>query len=77
MVVRSGLTLTGLGLVIGLAVAFALTRTVAGFLYGVSPADPVTFVVISASTSVVALMASIVPAWRAACVDPMSALRDQ
>lgn len=77
MIVRYGLTLTFIGLILGLGVSFAFTRTLASFLYGVSASDPVTFTLVPALTCAVAVIASVVPAWRAACVDPASALRDQ
>jgi predicted permease len=75
MVVRYGLTLTSAGLVIGLSVALLLTRALATFLYGVRPVDPVTFIAVPALTIAVAVIACIAPAWRAACVDPVTALR--
>jgi putative ABC transport system permease protein len=75
MVVRYGLTLTSAGLAIGLSLALVLTRALAGFLYGVRPLDPVTFIAVPAFTLAVAVIACIAPAWKAACVDPVSALR--
>jgi len=75
MVVRYGLALTALGLAIGLAAALVLTRTLAAFLYGVTPADPVTFAVVPILICAIALIASMVPAWRASNVDPLTALR--
>ncbi|MDR3702183.1 MAG: ABC transporter permease [Candidatus Sulfopaludibacter sp.] len=77
MVLRYGLTLTSVGLAIGLGLSLVLTRTLASFLYGVHPVDPVTFIVVPALTSAAAVIACIVPAWRAAFVDPVSALRNQ
>jgi putative ABC transport system permease protein len=75
MVVRYGLTLTSVGLVIGLSVALLLTRALASFLYGVRPVDPVTFIVVPAFTIGIVVIACIAPAWRAACLDPVSTLR--
>jgi ABC-type antimicrobial peptide transport system permease subunit len=75
MVVRYGLTLTSAGLAIGLLLALLLTQTLASFLYGVRPLDPITFVAVPGFTLAVAVLACIGPAWRAACVDPVEALR--
>ena len=75
MVVRYGLTLTSAGLALGLLLALLLTQTLASFLYGVRPLDPITFVAVPGFTLAVAVLACIGPAWRAACVDPVEALR--
>lgn len=65
------------GVCIGLAMAFALAHMVASLLYGVSPNDPVVFTTITAAVVATALVASWIPARRAAAVDPMVALRDE
>jgi putative ABC transport system permease protein len=75
MVLRSGLSLALLGIVIGLAGAFALTRLMTKLLFGVTPTDAVTFVSVAAILFVVALLASWIPARRATKVDPIVALR--
>ncbi|HKQ93278.1 MAG TPA: ABC transporter permease [Blastocatellia bacterium] len=75
LVVGQGLKLTALGLIIGLAVAFAGTRSISGFLYGVSALDVVTFAGVSLLLALVALLACYIPARRATRVDPMVALR--
>lgn len=76
MVVRQGLTLTALGVVLGLAAALALTRLMASLLFGVDPVDLPTFAAVSASLASVALLASWIPADRATRVDPATALRE-
>jgi putative ABC transport system permease protein len=77
MVVREGLLLALVGVGIGLAGAFALTRVMKSLLYGVSATDPLTFVGIAALLVAVALAASFLPARRATRVDPMIALRGE
>ncbi|MGH9751957.1 MAG: FtsX-like permease family protein [Blastocatellia bacterium] len=75
LVVGQGLTLTLIGLVIGVGASFALTRLIAKLLFGVSATDPLTFVVIPLLLTVVALLACWMPARRATRVDPLTALR--
>ena len=65
----------GTGIVIGLAAAFAATRLIARFLYGVQATDPATFAAVSLLLIAVALLASYMPARRAMHIDPMKAIR--
>jgi ABC-type antimicrobial peptide transport system permease subunit len=75
LVLRQGLVLALAGVVAGAGGAMALTRVLDALLYEVSPTDPATFVGISLGLVVVTVTASLIPAIRAARVDPMRALR--
>ena len=75
LVIRYGLTLTVIGLAIGLAGAFAVTRAMAQVLYGVTSTDLLTFGGISLLLALIAMLACYIPARRAMRVDPMVALR--
>jgi ABC-type antimicrobial peptide transport system permease subunit len=77
LVLGQGMRLAGVGLVLGLLGAAALTRLLTTMLFGVQPNDPVTYVVVSALLGGIALAASSVPAWRASRVDPVIALRQE
>jgi ABC-type antimicrobial peptide transport system permease subunit len=77
MVLRQGLSLAGVGIVVGLIGAFALTRLMQSLLYEVRPDDPMTFVAVAAALMLVALIASVLPARRATRVSPVIALRGQ
>jgi predicted permease len=75
MVLREGGTLAAAGVALGIAGALAASRVLAGFLFGVTPTDTAVFVSVPAVLGIVALGACVIPARRAARVDPVTALR--
>jgi putative ABC transport system permease protein len=75
LVIGHGLTLTLVGILIGVAGAYLLTRLIASLLFGVAPADPLTFTAVAIVFISVACIASYLPARRAAAVDPIIAMR--
>jgi len=75
LVLRQGMLLAGIGLLVGLAGALAVTRVVSSLLFGVQPTDPATFAAVGLFMLAVALVACLVPARRATRVDPLVALR--
>jgi putative ABC transport system permease protein len=77
MVVMQGLKITGVGLALGIAAAFAISRVLASLLFGVGATDIVTYAAVSLLLVSVALLASVVPAYRATRVDPIRTLRDE
>lgn len=77
LAVGGGMRLVAIGGVLGIALAAAVTRTLSAFLYGVAPTDLVTFAGIPILLAGVAFVAALVPARRAAAVDPMVALRSE
>jgi putative ABC transport system permease protein len=74
MVFRQGLLIVSVGLLVGIAAAFASARVLSGFLV-VSATDPATYISVAAALALVALCACYIPARRATKVDPMVALR--
>ena len=77
LIVRRGVLYAGAGIAAGIAAALFLTRLMEGLLFGVAPRDPLTFVAVSAILLVIAVVASLIPALRAARVDPLEALRSE
>jgi putative ABC transport system permease protein len=76
-VLREGLVLIGVGVALGTTGALVLTRAIQGMLFDVTPGDPVTYAVVGATLTLVAVVASYVPARRASRVDPMVAIREE
>ena len=77
LVLRQSLALSGLGIGFGLAGAAAVTRSLRGMLFGLTPLDPATFIIAAAVFSGVAVVAASIPAHRATTVDPLVALRSE
>jgi putative ABC transport system permease protein len=77
LVLRNGLLLTAIGVVIGLAGAFALTRWMKTLLFAVNPTDALTLIAVCACVLITAFVACLIPARRATKVDPMVALRSE
>ncbi len=75
MIIKNGVLLAGTGIVVGLVAALLLTRLIASLLYEVSPSDPLTFIGVPIAMIMMAVIASYLPARRAAKVDPVVALR--
>jgi ABC-type lipoprotein release transport system permease subunit len=73
--VREGLVLTAIGLTVGLAGAMVADQWIRSLLFGVTPTDPATFAAVGCALTVTAVLATYVPARRAASVDPTDALR--
>jgi predicted permease len=77
MIVREGMTLAAFGLAIGLPSAWMLSRVLSTMLFGVSPRDPVTFAAMPAVLAAACLLGCWIPAWRAARISPLTALRQE
>jgi ABC-type antimicrobial peptide transport system permease subunit len=75
LVLRTGMTITAVGLALGLACALLIGQSLLRILYGVSPFDPATFVAVPIVLSVAAALACVAPARRAASIDPIRSLR--
>jgi ABC-type antimicrobial peptide transport system permease subunit len=76
-IVRQGMKLTAAGTVLGMILAVALTRVVSSLLYGVTPTDPLTFLLATALLVAIGCVSCWLPARRAARIDPMAALRHE
>jgi predicted permease len=77
LILREGLTLLGVGLVIGMGTALGCTRLLTGFLYGVPAVDPATFAVVPILLLTATIAACLIPSFRAAGIDPINALRHE
>ena len=75
MFVQHGLRLAAIGVVLGLGVAYALTKAMSSLLFGVGAADPMTYALVALGLALAAAVASYLPSRRATSVDPMVALR--
>jgi ABC-type antimicrobial peptide transport system permease subunit len=75
LVMGEGMRAVGFGIVLGVIASLAMGRLVASMLYNTSPRDPIVLVAVAAMLAIVAIMASIVPAWRATGTEPAIALR--
>ena len=75
MVLRDGLLLVAAGLALGLPVSYAAARQVAALLFGVKPLDPATFAITAAVLGAIGVAAALIPARRAATLEPLSVLR--
>ncbi len=75
MVLREGLSLTAIGSAIGVILAAAMSRVLAGFLFGIPPLDPMTFAGTTVLFTVIGVAACCVPVLRATRIDPTQALR--
>ena len=77
LVARQALATTAGGLIVGLAAAFFLSQSLSTLLYGISTRDAVSFLAVPLVLVVVSIGACAAPAWRAACIDPLLALRSE
>jgi ABC-type antimicrobial peptide transport system permease subunit len=77
LVLRQGSILIGAGLIVGLVLAVGTGRLIKGFLYEVKPLDASTYVGVAVALTVIGLVAALIPARRAASIQPMQALRDE
>ncbi len=76
LVLGQGARLTAVAMAIGLGAALLLTQLMASLLFNVTPRDPLTFALVAGLLSLVALAATLIPAWRTTAINPIAALRD-
>lgn len=77
VILRRGLLLAGSGMLVGLVCGWGASRLMASMLYGVSPHDGATFLLATLTMLAVAVIAALLPAWTAASVEPVTALRQE
>jgi ABC-type antimicrobial peptide transport system permease subunit len=77
MIMGQGLSLTGLGALAGIGMALAAARLINGLLFGIAGTDPWTYLAVTLVLGIVAALACVLPAWRAAGVDPAQSLRSE
>ncbi len=77
MILRQGMGLTMAGVIAGIALTLAFVRVISGMLFGISQSDPGTYVAVTMVLGGVAVLACLIPAWRAARVDPAMTLRSE
>jgi ABC-type antimicrobial peptide transport system permease subunit len=77
LILRQGIVLIAVGLAVGLPLAYAAGRLISRFLYQVKPLDPWTYLAVALLLPAIGLVAALVPARRAASIQPMQALRDE
>jgi putative ABC transport system permease protein len=77
LMAQSGMRMAMIGMLIGIPAALLSTRALEGILFGTSPTDPLVFVLVTITLAIVAVVASWLPARRAARVDPLTVLRSQ
>jgi putative ABC transport system permease protein len=75
LIAQLWLRLTGIGVLIGTALALVVARLISTFLFGVKPSDPLTYILVALGLAAIALLACYIPARRAVKVDPLAALR--
>jgi ABC-type antimicrobial peptide transport system permease subunit len=77
LVLGRALRLAGMGLAAGLALSLAASSLISTMLFGLKPTDAMTYAIVVAAVTPVILLAAAIPAWRATCIDPLTALREE